>query len=51
VEVFDSVAGCLHLKFIFQGGWIGQGNGVVASFQLVLENQGVGDSFRLDPEY
>jgi hypothetical protein len=27
-----------------------QGKGVVASFQLVLENQGVGASFRLEPE-
>jgi hypothetical protein len=29
---------------------MGQGKGVVASFQLVLENQGVGASFRLEPE-
>jgi hypothetical protein len=38
------------LTFIFQGGWTGQGKGVVSSFRLVLENQGVGASFRLDPE-
>jgi len=42
--------GCLHLAFIFQGGWTGQEKGVVASFQLVPENQGVGASFRLEPE-
>jgi hypothetical protein len=35
VAVFDSVTGCLHLAFIFQGGWMGQGKGVVASFRLV----------------
>jgi hypothetical protein len=34
---------------IFQGGWTGQGKGVVASFRLELENQGIGDSFRLHP--
>jgi hypothetical protein len=52
VAVVDSVTvtGCLHLAFIFQGGWMGQGKGVVASFWLVPENQGVGASFRLDPE-
>jgi hypothetical protein len=27
-----TVTGCLHLEFIFQGGWMGQGKGVVASF-------------------
>jgi hypothetical protein len=32
---------------IFQGGWTGQGKGVVASFRLELENQGVVASFRL----
>jgi hypothetical protein len=52
VAVIDSVTvtGCSHLEFIFQGGWMGQGKGVVASFQLVPENQGVGASFRLEPE-
>jgi hypothetical protein len=32
VEVVDSVivTGCLHLAFIFQGGWTGQGQVVVA---------------------
>jgi hypothetical protein len=52
VVVVDSVTvtGCLHLEFIFQGGRMGQGKGVVASFRLVPENQGVGASFRLDPE-
>jgi hypothetical protein len=35
---------------IFQGGRMGQGKGVVASFWLELENQGVGASFRLEPE-
>jgi hypothetical protein len=35
--------------FIFQGGRMGQGKGVVASFWLVSENQGVGASFRLEP--
>ena len=35
---------------IFQGGWMGQGKGVVSSFWFELKNQGVGASFRLDPE-
>jgi hypothetical protein len=50
--VIDSVTktGCSHLAFIFQGSRTGQGKGIVSSFQLVLENQGVGASFRLDPE-
>jgi hypothetical protein len=26
-----TVTGCLHLSFIFQGGWMGKGKGVVAS--------------------
>ena len=36
VAVVDSVTvtGCLHLAFIFQGGWTGQGQVVVATFQL-----------------
>ena len=36
VAVIDSitVTGCLHLEFIFQGGWMGQGHVVVATFQL-----------------
>jgi hypothetical protein len=34
--------------FIFLGGWTDQGKGVVASFWLVLENQGVRDSFKLE---
>jgi hypothetical protein len=40
VEVIDSVkvTGCLHLTFIFQDGWMGQGKGVIASFWLVSEN-------------
>jgi hypothetical protein len=52
VAVVDSVTvtGCLHLAFIFQGGRMGQGKGVVSSFRLEPENQGVGASFRLDPE-
>jgi hypothetical protein len=52
VVVVDSVTmtSCLHLEFIFQGGWTGQGKGVVASFRLVSENQGVGASFKLEPE-
>jgi hypothetical protein len=29
---------------------MGQGKGVVASFRLMSVNQGVGASFRLDPE-
>jgi hypothetical protein len=29
---------------------MGKGKGVVASFQLVSKNQGVGASFRLDPK-
>jgi hypothetical protein len=29
---------------------MGQGKGVVASFQLEPKNQGVGASFRLEPE-
>jgi hypothetical protein len=48
--VFGSVIGCLHLAFIFQGGWMGKGKGVVASFRLVSEKQEVGYSFRLDIE-
>jgi hypothetical protein len=44
------VTGFLHLAFIFEGGWTRQGKGVVASFQLVPENQGVGASFRLEPK-
>jgi hypothetical protein len=35
--------------FIFQGGRMGQGKEVVASFWLVPENQGVGASFRSEP--
>jgi hypothetical protein len=52
VAVVDSlkVTGCLHLTFIFQGDRTRQGNEVIASFRLVLENQGVGASFRLDLE-
>jgi hypothetical protein len=36
VAVVDSVTvtGCLHLAFIFQGGWMGQGQVVVATFWL-----------------
>jgi hypothetical protein len=36
VAVVDSVTvtGCLHLAFIFQGGWMGQGQVVVATFRL-----------------
>jgi hypothetical protein len=36
VVVVDSVTvtGCLHLAFIFQGGWMGQGQVVVATFRL-----------------
>jgi hypothetical protein len=36
VAVVDSVTvtGCLHLEFIFQGGWMGQGQVVVATFRL-----------------
>jgi hypothetical protein len=44
------VTGCLHLAFIFQGGWMGQGKGVVSSFWLEPKNHGVGASFRLEPE-
>jgi hypothetical protein len=52
VAVVDSlkVTGCPHLTFIFQGDRTRQGNEVIASFRLVLENQGVGASFRLDLE-
>jgi hypothetical protein len=52
VAVIDSVTvtGCSHLTFIFQGGWMGQGKGVVASFGWSQKNQGVGASFRLEPE-
>jgi hypothetical protein len=52
VELIDSmtVTGCLHLEFIFRGGWTGKGKRVVASFRLELENQGVGASFRLEPK-
>jgi hypothetical protein len=39
-----------HLTLIFQGGWMGQGKGVVASFWLVSENQKFGASFKLEPE-
>jgi hypothetical protein len=36
VAVVDSmkVTGCLHLEFIFQSGWTGQGQVVVATFRL-----------------
>jgi hypothetical protein len=36
VAVVDSVTvtSCLHLAFIFQGGWMGQGQVVVATFWL-----------------
>ena len=36
VEVVDSVTVtcCLHLAFIFQGGWMGKGKVVVATFLL-----------------
>jgi hypothetical protein len=36
VVVVDSVivTSCLHLAFIFQGGWMGQGQVVVATFRL-----------------
>jgi hypothetical protein len=42
LDVVDSVivTGCLHLAFIFHGGWRGQGQVVVATFQLYLKNIG-----------
>jgi hypothetical protein len=42
VAVVDSVTvtGCLHLAFIFQGGWTGQGHVVVATFRLYPKNLG-----------
>jgi hypothetical protein len=40
----------IYLALVFQGGRMGQRKGVVSSFQLVVENQGVGASFRLEPE-